>query len=609
MAVSFQQQSRIRKLAYTGCILVLITLTIILRTRVIEPQAAKLNLREEQLGEVDLTGSVVNLSLSGSRGLVTCYLWVLAAEKKKKHEWDDVLLITQSLAKLQTHYETPWKFMSWDIAYNISVELDRILDKYFYIARGVNLLYEGVMKNRDNPNLRFSMGEYYQHKIGIADENHTFRALFKLSCVDPRRWDPRRFHRLVRGHAVIDFAELEQFCRQHPHLVRLLRTIPGNPCDTPQKLISFLEDHRRIPSLYDEKALSDLEAQQTPLKPPAERFPIFPGPSRFDPTELTLHSTLRDDIGNFDAARAWYSFAQDPVIEKKRKPRLSLVIFQVYPARAQFYRAERLQEAGWFDEEGWTIGDWFPADPAKPHGPKRAVTVGGATPDELASGSIARWQNWSGEAWKKAFDMYERHGRTFGLIRTSPEQEALMSADTKSNRRVVNFDYFYFRSMVEQKRAAVSARKHFYRGEEHRKKGDQRLALAEYEHPQAFGPPASWFSQPTGWKKLYLEHPDFRAQSEIQRDTYEIQHRYLQLVEDVRGATFRWLAFLTPQMFPSPAPRMLSVALVPSSANLRRAIKLNLRGPFDGLDPQGRPLVDPEVKKRVLGMARLQGKP
>src|SRR5213078_1702295 len=116
-----------------------------------EAQAADLELREMDRGEVELTGSALRLSLSGARGAAVCFLWWTAADKQKKHEWNELELIVRSLTKLQPHFITPWMFQSWNLAYNVSVESDRIKDKYFYITEGIKLLAEGERQNKNNP--------------------------------------------------------------------------------------------------------------------------------------------------------------------------------------------------------------------------------------------------------------------------------------------------------------------------------------------------------------------------------------------------------------------------------------------------------------------------
>ncbi|MGE3804052.1 MAG: hypothetical protein AB7K24_05190 [Gemmataceae bacterium] len=588
MSGSFQQQSRLRKLIYFALIVGLFSATLVLRRQVIETRAEELALREHHLGDVELTGSAVNLMLTGSRGVVVCYLWNVAIEKQKKHEWNQLELYVNQLTKMQPHFIRPWQFQSWNLAYNVSVESDRIKDKYFYIARGIEMLNEGVQRNRDNPDLRFDAGIFYQNKIGIADENHTLRSLFQLSSIDPKDRDPARLRRRVAGREVVDYEAFKSFCQLHPQLIRRLRTIPDSPCDTPEKVLYFLEENRRIPSLYQDEVSISSAATATPLKPVGQRFPVLPPRSRFDPDELTYESQLADEHDNFVAARAWFGYAQDPVEYLKRKPRMiAKVIFQSYPGRAQFYHADRLKDEGWFDRAGWTITDWFPVDPGQPYGDKQPVVVGDR-------------RDWGMDAWKKAHELYRRHGEEHGLLFTP---EVLAAFDSEEMReynykhQVSNFDHFYFRSGVEQTKEGVEAAKHFFLAEQYRRQADNARALAMYEHPAAFGPPGTW-QEPTGLKKLFLENPGFRDDKESQRDIMKLQMRYLKLLDQVRGPLLRKLALITPAAMP-PVPLALANAVQVPTGQLARRMDLTVHGPFDGLDPTGRPLINPEIRHEV----------
>src|SRR5438477_6298176 len=211
MASPFQQQSLQRKIIYLAIILVLSFGTYLLRQSEvygIDAQARDLELREQDRGEVGLTGSALRLTLLGSRGLVVCYLWMAATNKQMKHEWNELELIVDSLTKLQPHFITPWLFQSWNLAYNVSVESDRIRDKYFYITRGIQLLAEGERQNKNHPDLRFSMGLYNQHKIGLPDESNTLRCLYNMSCIDPIERDAARMRTEdASGNSVVDLAK------------------------------------------------------------------------------------------------------------------------------------------------------------------------------------------------------------------------------------------------------------------------------------------------------------------------------------------------------------------------------------------------------------------
>ena len=69
MATSHQQQSFQRKLIYIGLILAIFFGMVFYRPRVVEAEAINLSLREEDRGEVDLTGKAVKLGLTGMRGV------------------------------------------------------------------------------------------------------------------------------------------------------------------------------------------------------------------------------------------------------------------------------------------------------------------------------------------------------------------------------------------------------------------------------------------------------------------------------------------------------------------------------------------------------------
>src|SRR5262249_56590414 len=132
--------------------------------RGVEAQARDLALREQDLGNVELSGSALRLTLTGLRGLATCVLWMNAIDKQKKNEWDQLELLVAWVTRLQPHFTTPWLFQSWNLSYNVSVRCDVPRDKYFYIARGIELLADGERQNRYDPDLRFAEGTYYQHK-------------------------------------------------------------------------------------------------------------------------------------------------------------------------------------------------------------------------------------------------------------------------------------------------------------------------------------------------------------------------------------------------------------------------------------------------------------
>src|SRR5690242_5835551 len=99
MASNLQQQALVRKLIYIAVIVGLFTASLLFRTYVMTPRADALALREQDVGNVELSGSAIRLTLTGLRGVASCILWNTAIEKQKKNEWDELEILVNSITK------------------------------------------------------------------------------------------------------------------------------------------------------------------------------------------------------------------------------------------------------------------------------------------------------------------------------------------------------------------------------------------------------------------------------------------------------------------------------------------------------------------------------
>ena len=558
MAASFQQQSLRRKLVYIVVILVLFSITLAWKQN-LDAQASKLEIRETDRGEVELTGAALRLSLTGLRGLAVCTLWQSAIDKQKKNEWNELELLINSLTKLQPHFVTPWLFQSWNLAYNVAVESDRIRDKYFYITRGIELLAEGERQNKRDPDMRYFIGFYTQHKVGQGDEDRTMRCLFQMSCIPPQERDPSQFR--IQGGTGIDMVKFEEFCRRHPMLIRRLRE--GLKKERPEDIVDFLADNRRIPSRYEDAAGNP--GLQAVLKSPEKQFPVMPPEAV---TSLPLGNPEDRDFDNFVCARDWYAYSVEPLPPPKRDlnpevqmsfdktkyriPRnMSATIFRGYPNRGQSYVAEYLQKEGWFDAEGWQINGWFPNDQFSDG--RRAV-VG----TELA---------WSLRAWELAHNMWKDHGLASGLLMSEEEIKSIMDRAKKFIEKhgfqlgipprapamdepdeikrgfrelaklhwshmfqnQTNFNHFYYGSLVESQPRTVTARKAFFAADRFRKSAKTSEAIEQYN--KAF----------PIWQRILIEHPLYRNDTEIQEESYEHVVNFGKQVNQLYGELHRQL--------------------------------------------------------------------
>src|SRR5581483_11750418 len=109
---------------------------------------------------------------------------------------------------------------------------------------------EGERRIKNDPDLRNHMAWYYQNKFGLSDENNTFRSLFQLACIDPKLRDPLRFRKRVNNEWQFDLKKFEDFCREQPQLVKRLRD--KLRAKTPELVVEFLDENRRIPNRFEE---------------------------------------------------------------------------------------------------------------------------------------------------------------------------------------------------------------------------------------------------------------------------------------------------------------------------------------------------------------------
>jgi hypothetical protein len=700
---SGQPMMTVRKFGYIGLIAVLFTYCLVWRHWVVNPEAEGSAVREQSRGDVHLGGSFMRFALGGFRGVTTCILWNLAQEKQMRNELDELKVVVGWLTELQPHFNTPWIFQSWNLSYNVSNKTDRVFDKYYYIAEGIKVLADGERQNRDDPDLRYHVGETYQHKICQSDETNVHRSLFQLSLIRPHERDPARFWVKEGGGRKINLKEFEKFCKDHPQLVRRLREGMHRQspleqkrqftCPTPDDVVQFLADNYRVPSLYEEGRPTpaggdwrdDEALNEKPEKDPLDRFPVLPPPhanpwepypgyrnGTGDRTDESPFSEETDSWDGYVVARAWYSYSQEPapppnhlpggwqeVADKVhfRRPRhMTTLIFRHYPARAQSYTATRLQEEGWFDDEGWEIKDWGLTD-----ADGRPLVVGGVRKEDREKG--APGTGWSTRAWQEASRMWDAHGRRNHLMVTqadlrwiesggppgavemdsplagaegeeavkakayeyikthgapatgsAPEREdsadpavqagwraSKYYADYTYYRTVSNFAHHYIVSKVEKDPRTVGARKAFFEAEAKAGVGSWAPALAVYQSPAAL--PA--------WKEILLAYPDYRLDEHVIEETNGLHLDYLDAlnqtlpVDDLKthlGVASQANAGL----IGSPDWTTLVEVCQPKLFPTKNSYTLVLDGPFDELtEKDGRKLIRPDILKTVQASRRL----
>ncbi len=137
------------------------------------------DLGQSNLGDIDPASETIRLATLGLRGVAVSMLWTKANEYKMKEDWTNFRATLNQLTKLQPYFIKVWLYQAWNLSYNVSVELDDVRDRFHYVKRGIEFLKKGIQYNRDSPYLLSELGWFIGNKIGRADEHKDYRRLFK----------------------------------------------------------------------------------------------------------------------------------------------------------------------------------------------------------------------------------------------------------------------------------------------------------------------------------------------------------------------------------------------------------------------------------------------
>lgn len=365
MQKSFLKQ---RKIFYLIGIILLLGVAYVHKSMVIDESAKTHDISETNLGKVDLGGSISRFALSSFRGPLVCGLWWEVQKLQEQHDYKQLEIMLTALTKLQPHYKGPWKYQGWNLAYNVSVEFDRVDDKYLYISKGIRWLAQGEEINRiklydsnkkddlvsiGDPEMRSEIAQYISNKMYYADENLMFRPLLHMSCIPADQRDPVTLKN--------NPSQLARFKLQYPRFVRRVKTylnIPeGDTTALNNGLITFLTEHQEVPSLWTKNANGSVVVSNDP-------WPRWPNMANRELLGQVADKEIMQD--GLDIAGYWYAFSTEMLPQPKTdlsdditpeqgkytrvNKNMHSIIFRAKPAQTQSRSAQELYKEGWCEQ-------------------------------------------------------------------------------------------------------------------------------------------------------------------------------------------------------------------------------------------------------------------
>jgi hypothetical protein len=101
---------------------------------------------------------VVIAALGGFRTVAADLLWLKAEHVWHGGSWWAMLPILEAVTQLDPHFLLAWKVYGWHAAYNLHAESETMIDRRYWLARGVEVLERAVEANPDTWEMYFELG-------------------------------------------------------------------------------------------------------------------------------------------------------------------------------------------------------------------------------------------------------------------------------------------------------------------------------------------------------------------------------------------------------------------------------------------------------------------
>jgi hypothetical protein len=129
----------------------------------------------------------VMVGLGGFRGLVAEVLWFRVGRLQMEGRYLELVQLANWITMLDPKASEGWTFNSWNLAYNISVMMNRPEDRLRWVLSGISLLRDQALRfNPRDAKLYRELAWMYQHKIGEnLDTAHAHYKAYLLECLAP----------------------------------------------------------------------------------------------------------------------------------------------------------------------------------------------------------------------------------------------------------------------------------------------------------------------------------------------------------------------------------------------------------------------------------------
>lgn len=118
--------------------------------------------------------NLTTVALGGFRGMIADVMWIRLTALQQDGRYFEIIQLADWITKLEPRLSDVWAYHAWNLAYNISVMIPDLTERWRWVDQGIRLIRdEGLKYNPGDAQLLLELGWLFQNKIGAPyDEAH-----------------------------------------------------------------------------------------------------------------------------------------------------------------------------------------------------------------------------------------------------------------------------------------------------------------------------------------------------------------------------------------------------------------------------------------------------
>ncbi len=147
-------------------------------------------------------GEAIASALGGFRGLVSDFLWLRVIQMRNEGRFDEIVLLGKLILDVQPRFTGVWRFMSWNLAYNLAYETSTPKERWRWISMGIDLLANekdgGIVRNPGAWEIYEELGHTHYFRVSRKGSDPFYR-YYQEKLAPVPEWCGGEFEFVDRG--------------------------------------------------------------------------------------------------------------------------------------------------------------------------------------------------------------------------------------------------------------------------------------------------------------------------------------------------------------------------------------------------------------------------